>query len=78
MQRKHQRVRTKRLLPTRQIADILPALLRWHDGEENPLREGVERVDEFELGISAQSDELVHALEMSGDCRKSSHELVES
>lgn len=67
MQGKDQGQRTQRLLAPAQIPNVLPALLGRHDREENALAEGVERVDQLQLGVAAQRDQLVHGLEVGGD-----------
>ena len=62
VQGEHKGERGERLLPSGQVGDVLPALLRRPDRENNALAEGVERVDQLELGVSAQRDHLVHLL----------------
>ena len=78
MQRKHQRQAAQRLLPARQITDILPTLLRRHDREQNPLGEGIERIDELELGVAAHGDHLVHFLQPQRDEAEAGHEALEA
>lgn len=58
MKGKDERERGERLLAARQVRDVLPRLLRGHDGEEDALGERVGRIVQLELGIAAESDEL--------------------
>ena len=49
----NEREGAERLLAAGQVADVLPALLWRHHAEQDPFGEGVEAVDEFELGIAS-------------------------
>ncbi|PLB45759.1 hypothetical protein P170DRAFT_251609 [Aspergillus steynii IBT 23096] len=66
------------LLTTGQVADVLPALLRGHDGEQDTLGEGIQGVDQLQLGVTAHGDHLVHLLESKRDDAESLHESVQS
>src|SRR5258708_16155112 len=46
------------LLTTRQIGDVLPALLRRHYAKYDALGEWIKAINEFKLGISPQCDHL--------------------
>ena len=78
MQRKHQRQTTQRLLPATEVADILPALLRRHDAEQDPLAEWIQTVDELQFSVSAHGDHLVHFLQAHGDDAEALHEAFEA
>ena len=77
MKRENQSKGTKGLLATRQITDILPALLGRHDREQNALAEGIKRIHELELRVSAHGDHLVHLLEAQRDRAEPFHEPLE-
>ncbi len=47
VQGKHKGKRAERLLTTGQIRNVLPALLRWHDAENDTFREGIQTVNQF-------------------------------
>merc|ERR1719431_883137 len=73
----HQRQRGEGLLPARQVADVLPALLGRPDGEDDALGERVQGVDQLQLGVPAQGDHLVHLLQLPRDDLEPVHEVVE-
>lgn len=58
MQSKDESERTERLFAAGKVRDVLPALFRRHDGEEDALREGIRRIVELELGVAAECDHL--------------------
>ena len=60
MKSENKRKGTEGLLATRQIRDILPALLGGHDTEDYAFRERVHAVNEFQLSVSAKSNHLEH------------------
>ena len=68
---------TEGLLAAAEIGDVLPALLGRHDAEEDALGEGVEAVDELELGVAAHGDHLVHFLEPQRDGAEARHEAFQ-
>ena len=59
------------LFTTRQVGNILPALLGRTDGEENAFGERVEAVHQFQLRIPSEGDHLVHFLQFHCDCTES-------
>lgn len=78
VQRKHQRQTAQRLLPPTEVRDILPALLRRHDAEQDPFGEGIQTVDQLQLRVAAHGDHLVHFLEAQRDGAKARHEAFEA
>ena len=58
MEGKDEGKRAECLLPTRQVGDVLPALLGWTHTEDYPLREGVKTVHQLQLSITSLSDHL--------------------
>ena len=42
------------------------------------LREGVQGVDQLQLGVTPQSDHLVHLLQAQADAVETCHELIEA
>ena len=69
--------RAERLLAAAEVGDALPRFLGRPHAEDDALGEGVERVDQLELGVAAERDHLVHLLELPGDDDEPLHELVE-
>jgi hypothetical protein len=54
------------LFTTREIGDVLPALLGRHDAEQDPLGERIETVDEFQFSVSTHRDHLPSAFNRIG------------
>lgn len=52
------RIRRRHLLSSRQVADVLPALLRRAHGEDNALSKGVHGVHQLQLSITTKGDHL--------------------
>jgi len=76
MQSENQSEGTQRLLASRQIGDVFPALLGWHDTEDDTFGERVHAVNELQLGITTQSDHLIHLLQLQRYRVETGHELV--
>eukprot|EP00962_Isochrysis_galbana_P023267 scaffold7006_cov108-Isochrysis_galbana.AAC.8 len=55
VERKDERERRERLLASREVGDVLPRLLGRPYREDDALGEGVERVDQLQLGVAAQA-----------------------
>lgn len=49
------------LFTTREIGDVLPALLGRHNAEQDSLGERIETVDEFQFSVSAHRNHLPSA-----------------
>ena len=58
VEREHERERAQRLLSTRQVRDVAPALLRRHDAEDDALRERIHAVNELQLSVAAKRNRL--------------------
>ena len=78
VEREDEGERAEGLLAAAEVGDALPRLLGRPHAEDDALGEGVERVDELELGVAAERDHLVHLLELAGDDDEPLHELVEA
>mgnify|MGYP001590681608 CR=1 FL=1 len=73
--------RAERLLPSREVRDVLPALLGRHDAEDDAFREWIQRVDEFKLCVAAERDHLprcdVSDIECKGEATTNLVHLLE-
>ena len=78
VQGEDQRQRRERLLATGQVGYVLPRLLGRADAEDDAFAEGVQRVDQLQLGVAAQRDHLVEFLQFGGDEGESAHELAQT
>lgn len=78
MQGEDQGQRRERLLTARQVGYVLPRLLGRPDAEDDALTERVQRVDQLQLGVTAQRDHLVELFQLGGDERETGHELGET
>ncbi|KAB8232844.1 uncharacterized protein BDW43DRAFT_300616 [Aspergillus alliaceus] len=78
MQSKNQCQTRQCLLTTGQVANVLPTLLRRHDGKQDTLRERIQGIDQFQLCVAAHRDHLVHLLQTERDNTKAFHEPIES
>ena len=78
MQRKHQRQTAQRLLTPGQVRNVLPRLLWRHHGEQDPLRERIQRVHELQLRVAAHGDHLIHFFQPQGDETEPRHETFET
>lgn len=75
VQSEDQGERRQRFLSSTKVADILPGLLGRTNAEDNTFREGIEGINQLQLGITAQCDHLIHLLQLECDDVKSIHEL---
>ena len=76
MQSKDERKRTERLLASRKVTDVLPALLWWHDAENDSLAERIETVNQLQFRVSAERDGLVHLFQFGRNDAEACHEAV--
>ena len=66
VKREDQRKRRQRLLPSREVGDVLPRFLGRANAEDDALAERVQRVHQLQLRVATQSDHLGKQRRISG------------